>query len=97
MLNTVKKKYPAVYMSARNIGASGRRVPRFSLCAADPTQCPGLFFKSPTVPFLLLLAVMLLGATLKGRVPRNAVQLSEAVVGGRVPWRLAQQTVCGVL
>lgn len=33
----------------------------------------------------------------KGRVPKTAAQLSEAVVGGRVPWRLAQQTVCGVL
>lgn len=35
-------------MSAHNIGASGRSVTRFSLCAADPTQCPGhIFFKSP--------------------------------------------------
>lgn len=83
-------------MSARNIGASGRRVTRFSLCTADPTQCPG-HFQVPAVLFSLLLAVMLLGATLKGRVPRNEVQLSEAVVGGWVPWRLAQQTVCGVL
>lgn len=35
-------------------------------------------------------------ATLNGREPKSAVQLSEAVVGGRVPRRLVQQTVCGV-
>lgn len=34
--------------------------------------------------------------TLNGPEPKSAVQLSEAVVGGRVPRRLAQQTVCGV-
>lgn len=34
--------------------------------------------------------------TLNGPEPESAVQLSEAVVGGRVPRRLAQQTVCGV-
>lgn len=33
---------------------------------------------------------------LNGPDPASAVQLSEAVVGGRVPRRLAQQTVCGV-
>lgn len=35
-------------------------------------------------------------ATLNGREPKSAAQLSEAVVGGRVPRRLEQQTVCGV-
>ena len=34
--------------------------------------------------------------TLNGPEPESAVQLSEAVVGGRVPRRRAQQTVCGV-
>lgn len=33
---------------------------------------------------------------LNGPEPGSAFQLSEAVVGGRVPRRLAQQTVCGV-
>lgn len=34
--------------------------------------------------------------TLNGPEPVSAVQLSEAVVGGWVPWRLAQQAVWGV-
>lgn len=48
------------------------------------------------VLFLLLLWVLFESAILNGCIHKRAVQLSEAVVGGWMPWRLVQQTVCGV-
>ena len=42
--NSLKKKEYPVYMSVCTLGASGRHVIRFSVCAANPTQGPGWFF-----------------------------------------------------
>lgn len=47
-------------------------------------------------PFMLCCSQLWLASTSR-QEPKRAIQLSEAVVGGRLPRRLAQQTVCGVV
>lgn len=103
-LNTVKNNILSLYLFATLELLADMRSGSASVLLIQHSVQDVKKKKSPVL-FLLLLgvwggsapAVMLPGATVKGRGPKTTVQLSEAVVGGRVPWWLAQQTVCGVL